>query len=881
MRSGPVPPHERRPPSAPHGVRGAVPDSGDAGAASTDIHTAGAHAATGPAAPARGAPGAPDDPAPSATAGPGLDRRRFRVVVPVVLGTVAGFTALTTSGVLGEEATTVADNLAQFSAGGFATAAGAWSWRRARGADRRWRGLLAIGIGGWTCGLLIWAYYQLVPGVGIPSPSLADVGFFALPAFALPALWAFPARTMPGTRAGLQVDGVGERRPIRDSIFVLDSLVVVGSLFLLTWATALGAALTADRTELAAFLVALGYPITDLVLVVFVVLVGSFRMPANPRALLLLGIGLVSVAVSDSLFLYLVSTGADSMPAVYNIGFVLGPTLLGLSLLAPRPPARRQSGEADLRATERRAVLLPYLPLTVTGLLLVVQLVVGSDLDAVETVLGLTLVAVVVGRQLVTLLDNVNLLHQVRDGQDRLRRQAFNDSLTGLANRALFRDRLTHAIDVHLRDERPLALLFCDLDDFKHVNDQHGHAAGDEVLRTVADRLRACVRAGDTVARLGGDEFALLLESGSEAPELVGRRVLAEMERPVTIGARGRGSGVPVRVGASVGLVVMDPREDGITPDVLLARVDTAMYAAKRHGKSRLVSYGGETVSDADTTALIGQLRGALALAHESDPDRVRELRARAGAVEVMYQPVVHVKTTGVVALEALVRWRHPQLGVVPAEWLVEKASESGLLGALEEHVLDVACGDIHKLRTTPGLGGLAVHVNVSAARTGDARLLGAVQDVLERYDLPGAALVLEITENSRVPDLAGAADVLEEVRRLGVRLALDDFGKGYSGLSYLQDLPVDIVKIDRSVTTADVGTRGAAIRHAIVTLARDLGIDLIAEGVETHGQAMQLTGLGCDFAQGYLYSRPRFLADMRLVPENLADADDSDSLPA
>jgi EAL domain-containing protein (putative c-di-GMP-specific phosphodiesterase class I) len=231
-----------------------------------------------------------------------------------------------------------------------------------------------------------------------------------------------------------------------------------------------------------------------------------------------------------------------------------------------------------------------------------------------------------------------------------------------------------------------------------------------------------------------------------------------------------------------------------------------------------------------------------------------------------MYQPIVHVVTCGVVALEALVRWRHPRLGVLPAEWLVETATGAGLLGTLEEHVLDVACRDALELRGTPGLGGLAVHVNVSAARTTDARLFAAVQDALETSGLPGSALVLEITESSRVPDLAGAADVLEQVRGLGVRLALDDFGSGYSGLSYLQELPIDIVKIDRSITTAVVGTRGAAIRAAVVGLARDLGLDLVAEGVETHAQAMHLNGLGCDFAQGFLYSRPRFLADLRFA---------------
>jgi EAL domain-containing protein (putative c-di-GMP-specific phosphodiesterase class I) len=319
-------------------------------------------------------------------------------------------------------------------------------------------------------------------------------------------------------------------------------------------------------------------------------------------------------------------------------------------------------------------------------------------------------------------------------------------------------------------------------------------------------------------------------------------------------------------VGASVGLVVVDGGEEGVTPDALLARVDVAMYAAKRGGKSRLVAYGGEPAEPGDSTAFLGDLRAALTVGPDATPEAAREMRQVAGAVEVMYQPIVHLGTGGVVALEALVRWRHPRLGVVPAERLVHAATEAGLLGTLEEHVLDVACRDIRGLRETPGLGGLAVHVNVSATRTHDARLFTGVQDALDRFDVPGSALVLEITETARVPDLADAAEVLDQVRRLGIRLAVDDFGTGYSGLSYLQDLPIDIVKLDRSITTADVGTRGAAIRTAVVGLARDLGIDLVAEGVETHTQAMQLAGLGCDYAQGFLYSRPRFLADLRFT---------------
>jgi diguanylate cyclase (GGDEF)-like protein len=790
----------------------------------------------------------------------------FLAVAGLVLAVVLLVVATSASGLLGEDGTRVLDAVSRLAAGVFATAAALLTWQHAPAGDRRWRLLLAAAAAGWSCGVLLWSVLRFTTGEDPVPPSVADLGFYALPAFLLPALWFFPSRAMPDARAALHGDGPApRRRAVRAAVFVLDSLVVVGSMFLLAWSTAIGLVLDGDGDSL----VGLGYPVTDLLLIVLVVLLGTFRSPANPRALLLLGLGIFAISVSHTLCLYRLATDGSPTSTLPDSGFLVGPALLGLAVLVPLPVAGGRRADTDDLATERRAVLLPYVPLTATGLVLVVQLMVGARIDDVEGVLGLVLVALVVVRQLATLLDNVNLLHQVRDGQDRLRRQAFNDSLTGLANRAQFHDRLRQAIDAHRRTGGAFALLFCDLDDFKHVNDRHGHAAGDELLQAVADRLRNCVRGDDTVARLGGDEFALLLESDTEKPEAVGRRVVAAMEKPFAVGRSSRsrrGAGVPVRVGASVGLVVVDAYEDGVTPDVLLARVDTAMYAAKRSGKSGLVSYGGQRPDSRDATAYLGDLRAALTVGPDAAPEAAREMRQVAGAVEVMYQPIVHVGTGGVVALEALVRWRHPRVGVVPADLLVRLATDAGLLGSLEEHVLDVACRDVHTLRRTPGLGGLAVHVNVSATRTNDARLYTGVLDAIDRFGVPGSALVLEVTETSEVPDLAGAADVLDQIRSLGVRLALDDFGTGYSGLSYLQDLPIDIVKLDRSLTTADVGTRGAAIRTAVVGLARDLGIDLVAEGVESHAQANHLAGLGCDYAQGYLYSRPRFLADLRFT---------------
>ena len=233
------------------------------------------------------------------------------------------------------------------------------------------------------------------------------------------------------------------------------------------------------------------------------------------------------------------------------------------------------------------------------------------------------------------------------------------------------------------------------------------------------------------------------------------------------------------------------------------------------------------------------------------------------GSIDVMYQPVVDFTSSQVIALEALVRWQHPRLGLLPAELLLASAEEAGMLGVLEERVLDSACRDVGKLRENPGMAQLAVHVNVSAQRTGDPRLVTAVQDALERHNLPGQALILEITETGRVPDMDVAAQVLTKIRDLDVRLALDDFGAGFSGLSYLLQLPIDIVKLDRSLTTAPPDSRAWSVRNAAATLILSLGLELIAEGVETEEQVSQLAALGCGLGQGFLYAKPRFLADL------------------
>lgn len=780
---------------------------------------------------------------------------------------------LSDTGVFGDAQAQLIDDVGQLGAGIFATCCCGLTWRWAVTARQArpewlWRALLFFGVAGWSCGQGAWSWYQVVLNQDLPSPSLADVGYFALPVFAFPALFALPSGPSPRTAPGA-LGGQAHREPGVRVLLALDALVIVGSLFLFTWSTTLGAVSQAGAPTVGAFLIAVGYPVTDLILVVLVLLLGMFRRPQRPRALLLLGIGLVALSVSDSFFLYLVSVGATRMPPLFNVGFLVGPVLIGLAALAPQPTSSPDPSDSDARAATWYTVL-PYLPLGLFGLLVVVQHMTGRPVDQTETYGLVLLVSVVVLRQLLTTLENLELLRRVRDGQDRLHHQAFHDWLTGLPNRALFRDRLEHAVERHRRDERQLAVLFCDLDDFKQVNDTLGHAAGDELLCLMAERLRRCVRSGDTVARLGGDEFAVILDDEHTLPAVVGERMLAMLGEPVTL------AGHSLTPRASAGLVVVQSGEPTVTADLLLSRADAAMYAAKRGGKGRLIAYPGgfehappapdlsallaEALAEALTAALAaattgfrpewdgGQSVGPPPRTATGNDDPIPALR-------VMYQPIVRLADSTMAAVEALTRWDHPATGSVPPETLIQVAESAGLINALDDMVLELACRQVALARSGRHPH-LVMHVNLTAARVIDPALVELVGGTLERHRLPGSALVLEITETDRITDFAAAADVLGQVRRLGVKLALDDFGVGYANLNHLLRLPVDILKLDRTLTA--IGTdRSEAITAGAVRIARDLGIPMIAEGLEDPAQAAWLSTLGCQYGQGFLFSQP------------------------
>ncbi len=421
----------------------------------------------------------------------------------------------------------------------------------------------------------------------------------------------------------------------------------------------------------------------------------------------------------------------------------------------------------------------------------------------------------------------------------RLRHEALHDALTGLPNRVLFEDRLQQALKRRIRNpDRSLAVLFIDLDRFKNVNDSLGHPVGDRLLQEVARRLARGVRSMDSVARIGGDEFTVLLDgvrSAEEVDEVAGR-LLDAVRVPVEVGS------AELVVSASIGIAL--PDGDALRSDDLLRDADTAMYRAKAAGRNRSVAF---------EPTMREEIVGLVRLEHE--------LRAGLSRGELLlhYQPIVALPGGRVTGFEALVRWDRPEHGVVAPGEFLHVAREAGLMDKLERWVLEAACEQLAAWRNGGGLpDGAHVAVNVSPERLNDPELVRQVEEALGRTGVPAGALRLEITESSLLQDERAAATALHDLRGLGIQVCLDDFGTGYSSLSYVHRFPLDVLKIDRSfVAGLPDGDGSEAIVRAILGMASGLGLEVVAEGVETAGQLDRLVELGCDSAQGYFLGYP------------------------
>ncbi len=435
--------------------------------------------------------------------------------------------------------------------------------------------------------------------------------------------------------------------------------------------------------------------------------------------------------------------------------------------------------------------------------------------------------------------------------------RALHDQLTGLPNRMLFMDRLEQAIERSARRGKFAAVLFLDLDRFKLVNDNLGHDHGDQLLVQVADRLRGCLRRVDTIARIGGDEFTVLLEDVGVSADaaLVAERIIEAFRGSFRIESQ------EIFVGASIG-IALGGRDQGTTAQGLLRNADIAMYRAKANGRACF-----EVFKASMRETVKGRLKMETELRRALDR----------GELRLHYQPQVDLRSARIVGLEALVRWEHPERGLVPPGSFIPMAEETGLILPIGRWVLETACRQAAIWRADTEIGlDLVMAVNLSPREFRHPQLVQEVGQVLAESGLDASGLEVEITEGTAMGDADATVKTLEHLKAIGIRLAIDDFGTGYSSLGYLKRFPIDVLKVDRSFVAGLPANRGdAAIVRAVVGLTRALGLKAVAEGVETTEQLNELRGLGCDQGQGYLFGRPTApeVADVMLRRSSVVEA--------
>jgi diguanylate cyclase len=713
----------------------------------------------------------------------------------------------------------------------FAAVSAGLAAHRSAGRQRRAWVYMTIGLAAWTLSEVVVMYHRVWIGSVRPLyPSVANAGFLLFPVAACVALLVFPAGHPGGNRFRILLDGA----------------IVATALFVVAWVAVLRQAYAATAIKSSAAIVSLAYPVIEVVTVTVAVLVLA-RAHARWRVTVgLLTMGLTIIAASGAAYEYLFAHNNYAFDNPVGLGWSAGVVMVGIAALTcpPEPPDTPAAA-----VTAPVSLWLPYIPLAIAGGL---ELVAFGDVLKSDPAFAVVpwLVIAVLARQFLVVAENRRLAHSVSD-------RALRDPLTNLANRVLFRDRLEHAIQLFHRDQRSVAVLSMDIDDFKLINDNLGHAAGDALLVQVAERLLGCVRTGDTVARLGGDEFAVLIEDAGENAHLIVYQIMEAFERPF------RADDEVIFMRPSAGLAVADGEDPDLRAAELIKHADMAMYSAKRLGGGLQTfspdmhgsDHGGPSFPLSDVAPSRGGLVEVRLL---SDLRQAISHRA----LTVLYQPKIDLQTTGVVGAEALARWPHPIFGLVGPQQFLPLVRQHGLMRTFTDLILDQALDDAAQWRRQGA--DIPIAINLFPPLLGDANLPIRIFDALARHELPGDSLIIEITEDLLLDDIDRTRDVLEMLRERSIHIALDDFGSGYSALTYLRKLPIDEVKLDQDlIIHVLTDPRAEAIVRAVIELAQSLSVTTVAEGVETADIASWLRDCGCELAQGTYYSPPITAAAM------------------